>query len=371
MEKKIGIVTITEGCNYGNRLQNWALQTVVEELGYSAKTLFHHTRSVRWHLAQVKDLIKQLLLCILKKENSLAHYIRILIFLKYNKKFIHSSGLKIVDNKAVGDSVDKFDKFIVGSDQVWNTDLDIIPTNLESYFLQFADKQKRVAYAASFGGNKVNDSYYSKVASFLREFNKISVREQEGKNIVYSMTGVHATVVLDPTLLIDDERWIEFAKKPGFINCKYILTYFLDDTEYSREIIKKAEKEFCELKIVNLRSEFYKCKSKVDLHGYLVNPNEFVWLIANAQYIYTDSFHASVFSIIFGKPFMVYKRHSKDGKGMGGRIATLLSMFDLMNNLGDFDGSLVVPNAFDISTIKEIISLEREKSIKFLKAALE
>lgn len=371
MKKRIGIVTITEGCNYGNRLQNWALQTVINELGYSTTTLFHYTRNVRWYMAHVKDFIKQIFFWMLNKENSLAHYKRLFNFFEYNKKYIFFSDLKIVDNKVIGDGIDDYGKFVVGSDQVWNTDLDIIPPNLETYFLRFVDRQKRIAYAASFGRSKVDDTYCSKIQSFVQEFNKISVREIVGEKIVYSMTEIHVPVVLDPTLLIDKNQWLIFAKKPDFANTKYILTYFLDDTLYSKEIIKKIEKKFPGLNVINLRSEFYKCKSKKDLYEYLVNPNEFVWLIANAQFVYTDSFHATVFSVIFGKAFMVYKRCSKEGEGMEGRLASLLGMFNLTDKMGEFDGILTVPSGYDVSKTDEIINIEKEKSIKYLKDALE
>lgn len=368
---KIGIVTITEGNNYGNRLQNWALQSVIESYGYTAETLFHYTYNPRWYLAQIKDIIKQLFHFFRREPHNLFYYKRAYKFRLFNKKNIRKSKLKIIDGKiGIGD-LGKYNYFITGSDQVWNTELEIIPNNLEVYCLQFINCDKRISYAASFGTAQINHDYEDKFKRYLGSFKALSVRETTGAAIINNLISKNVPVVLDPTLLIKKKEWEIFAKKPKFnLNKEFIVTYFLEKGNNVINLHKKLESKTPQYKIINIQGEFITSKDIKFSNIYCIDPSEFVWLVAHAKYVFTDSFHATVFSIIFNRPFMVYDRLYSGKNNMESRIDTLLNKFSLSNHKAEWKNDIIYPCEFDELNIQRILNHEQKESKRFLEKAL-
>jgi hypothetical protein len=272
----------------------------------------------------------------------------------FSKKYINESE-KIYNKETKYQLNDDFDFFISGSDQVWN------PNFLygdDVYFLQFTEYTKRISYAPSFGISKIEKEYdvYKKL---LNDFNYISVREEDGKKIVKEMTGRDVPVLVDPTLLLTKEDWYKiFPSKRKPIEKKYILVYFLGEAEKDglKETYKIAKKNNLEvINLLNLKYEKF----------YTVDPAEFVSLFANASLIMTDSFHGTIFSIIFEKPFIAYKREQ-----MNSRIDSLLKMFNLNERKIE---NIAKENYFEINYDRKSIILkqEREKSFNYLKTAIE
>ena len=311
--KKVGILTINDIHNYGNRLQNYATQEFLKENGFIAETIknVENKKNVK-----LKRLIK---FFIQHKK-----YQKESIFLKFDKENINFSKFKVSPEKVSKDLNDKYDFFVTGSDQVWNptfkrmSDID---------FLTFSDNEKRISFVASFGINEIPDNLKTYYKEKLKDFKSLSVREERGKEIIKELTDrTDAVVLLDPTMLIPIEKWECIMKKPKMMDRlngrKYILNYFLGNLSESRkkEIERLAKENDCEIiNILDEKSPFYLC-----------GPSEFVYLEKNAFLVCTDSFHSTVFAILFNRPFVVFNREDSEVK-MNSRLDTLLSKFELEN----------------------------------------
>ena len=253
-----------------------------------------------------KDLIKKILCSTIVKNNEMN---RMLSFTKFTRKNIPT---RKVSSKCTYNVLSKYyDYFVVGSDQVWNPCFGNYEPYFDHMFLTHVPKEKRVCFSPSFGVSKIPDEWKERFRNALSEFDKISVREEDGVNIVKELTGKDAVCLIDPTMLFDREEWLKVARKP--IEKDYIFMYFLGDC--NTDVLPKNKR------IINILD-------KNSGNYYRYNPSDFIGLIANADEIYTDSFHACVFSIIFNKPFCVMERQDRYSK-MSSRIQTLLSMFGI------------------------------------------
>ena len=352
--KKVGILTINDDNNYGNRLQNFALQKFLNGLGCRAETISNQKNivGINYIKKKIKGFIRKFLIS--------SKYRRYNSFMSFNKK-INYSKYTIDANHIPFYLNDKYDFFIVGSDQVWNpsfgrmSDID---------FLTFAKFEKRVTYSASFGIPNVPKNMEEYYKEKLNGLNKISVREENGKEIIEKLTGrKDVEVLIDPTMLLTADEWGKVLKKPKQLKTnKYILNYFLGDLSENRKkaIEKVAKENDCE--IINL----------MDKEGtfYATGPSEFLYLEKNAFLICTDSFHSSVFALLYNKPFVIFKREG-ECVDMNSRIETLISKFKLKDR--EYNEECITyenlhPNYKDAY---EILDVEREKSKIFLKKALK
>lgn len=309
---RVGIITIPDFNNYGNRLQNYALQEMVKKAGSIPVS----------YVPYKPNIFKKIIKTILGKEftGSVNYKIKRLLRLNEFIKFDN----KNVTTVAIGNTIyssqlsEQCDFFIAGSDQIWN------PMWYTGYsFLDFAENSKKMAYAASFGCDKIPDNAVEVYTKYLESFRKITVREESGREIIEKLLNRQVEVVPDPTLALSSEEWKMIEKKPIGLKKKksYILTYFLGEMDSEREKIISSIKE-------NNCMDLYDIMSQEKNGVYISGPAEFVYLIDNADIVLTDSFHACVFSIIFGKKFIVFDRLGK-GNEMGNRIYTLLKMFEL------------------------------------------
>ncbi len=251
------------------------------------------------------------------------------------------------------------DYYICGSDQIWNPNFAGQP----SYFATFAAKEKRISYAASFGISTLPERIAKRYKKHLNDMQYISVRENAGAQIVKDLIGREVPVLIDPTLMLNKNDWKQVLKNPKFkIDGKYILTYFLGNvSEETNAYIKRIAKEN-DLQIISLH------KLEENDFWYHTGPSEFVWLIENASLVCTDSFHASVFSILMDSPFIVFRRDYKNND-MNSRFESLLGMLNLTDR---FFEQLKQGDEFkkEYAHIPEILNLEREKTINFLTDAL-
>lgn len=370
---KVGILTITDGQNYGNRLQNYAMQEMLKNIGLEVETIQRRTRrdltGINKMKADMKYAIKRMI------GYKCDHYRRIRKkrFAGFNNKYIKFSQNILKNNIAPDGLNDKYDYFIVGSDQVWNARLEIIKEDIKNHLAFFAEPEKKIAYAASFGTDDVAPEYRNLFSEGLSTYKAIGVREDSGVDIVKKICGRNdATVVLDPTMMLSVEQWRKLERKPKYIqNQKYIVTYFLGGrgqklTSYIKEIANEFQAE-----VINLDIEFLLDNDIEDKNFFTTTPDEFVWLIEHAECVLTDSFHASVFSILFHKPFCTYERIAEEKENnMGSRIQTLLKKFGLLKYYGDIENPILRPQTYDISKINEVLKHERDTSIQFLKKAL-
>lgn len=359
---KIGIITIVDKLNYGNRLQNFAVQHTINKLGYSAETLDNNVYYKRD--SSLKFLLKKII-CLLylnspingnKMLNNLSKYIK---FSNFNFKYINWSSVIIDKNDLNPTYFKEFDCFIIGSDQIWNP---YTPFSADISFAAFANSKKRIAFSPSFGCSEIPVKDKEKYTHYLNQIDCLSVREYAGQQIIKDLTGRSAEVLIDPTLMLSKQEWLEIASKPAFISKKkYLLTYVLgNETEEFKKFVKQVAKEK-NLQILNLLDP-------LDKNIHCVDPSEFIYLINNADVMVTDSFHGAVFSIIMKTPFVIFERQDSH-VSMNSRIDTLVSTFNMESRLSTHIKSIDDVYNIDFSHIDGILKHEREKAINYLKKA--
>ena len=249
--KKIAIVTMNHGYNYGNKLQNYAMKRLYEGLGFEVSTISFQPSNNDKIINKV-SIIKKINNKIIKIFFKKREINRLNKFREFNTEYLNMTKKIYNNNNYKNIDTDMFDIFSVGSDQVWN-----------SYFWDFSsfylldfvkEKYKKVSYAASFGVDDIKPIYKDKFKEYLSQFKSISVREQKGKDIIKSLINKDVPVVLDPTLMLNKEEWEKFSYKPKkFPNKKYIFTYFLGNVNKERKkaIIKFAKERKLELVTLN------------------------------------------------------------------------------------------------------------------------
>lgn len=328
--KKVGIVSLYHNNrNYGGQLQAYALTRYISELGYDAeqicwqaefkrppqkkrelKKIFHYIYVFCW--LQVKKVYKKLL------NNKLESRKR--AFERFQEEINHSE--KCYTGKDFLEDCKNYDAIIIGSDQVWNTNW-----YGTQYFLDFVPNDVcKFSYAASMPDVNISDEMKNTVKSALEGFSSISVREKKTADFLTELTGKKVRHVIDPTLLLDPEQWDDIASKK-IVSEKYIFCYFLGRNKHYRKYARLLAKK-TGLKIVSLPHLCGVAREDLnfaDINLYDVVPGEFVSLIKNAEYVLTDSFHATVFSNLYKVKYFVFDRQGID---MSERIVTLLDIFN-------------------------------------------
>ena len=258
--KKVGIITIFDEDNYGNRLQNYAVQEVLVSLGFDVETIKNVNIIEEYNLLEeVKKVLPE------RREK----------FLDFN-----NSNMKINDEVIIHDNVpenfhENYDYFVIGSDQIWNHEF---PERFSNFsFAEFAPKEKRIAFSASFGIENIEKDIFEKYEA-LKDVRAISVRENAGGKLVKDITGREdATVLIDPTMMLTKEKWMTVMKKPEMLKSdKYILKYFLGNVseEKNADRAKVAKENGCDIIDILDKDNFY-----------ATGPSEFIYLIQNINYL--------------------------------------------------------------------------------------
>lgn len=355
------IITIYDPSpNYGNRLQNYAVQEVLHKLGVEVVTL-----SFEKSICSLKIRIKYYLQlitggCLANNRAYWKAYIpKVFAFDRFNKKYIKTRNITRMEE------IEDSDFFIVGSDQVWNpTWYDSHPLKKYLYLLTFTEVSKKVCFSPSFGVSKLSEEWKPWFKEHLSGFRDISVRENAGARIIKELIDKDAVVLIDPTLMLDREQWRKISKKPcrkANASCPYIFTYFLGDVsqKVQADISRiAADKKYEVLHLMNVDTPAL----------YASGPGEFIYLLDHAELILTDSFHACVFAFLFGKPFLVYSREGHEADMMS-RINTFLETFDLERKYvnSGIENELM---ECDYKTGYHILQAEQKKVIGFLKKSM-
>lgn len=333
IKMKIGILTLPLHTNYGGILQAYALQTVLERMGHEVVVFdtpkVHHLSFWKMPLVYPKRMLQKYVLGKNLRIFSEQYYNRTYpIVSQYTQsfidKYIHRLEIKdfsILRNKG-------FDAFVVGSDQIWRP---MYYPHIENAFLCFAKNWniKRIAYAVSFGTDQweYTKIQTSRCADLVQKFNAVSVREDSGVNLCHRYLGIVAQHVLDPTMLLTKDDYVYLVELAKTTQSKgTLLCYILDESEESRKLILEVAKE---RKLIPFRVNSYYENKQASCSERIQPPVE-TWLrgFMDAELIITDSFHACVFSILFGKPFIVIQ-NKKRGEA---RINSLLKILDLKGN---------------------------------------
>lgn len=388
MNIKIGILTLTGSDNYGNVLQNYALQEFLKDFHAEVETienttqygryLPHGKRESKLTFSYIKKYVYSQLNYRYNIKNTDNGIFKQAIYYKKNRllmsqmkqqrkdgfrKFcenhINKADVCVNVNKIPFDRLQEYDYFVSGSDQVWNP---TYPSTSMINFLQFAPEEKRIAFAPSFGIHEIPALLKAQYGRWLQTIPHLSVREERGQQIIKELTGRKADLICDPTLTLSQDRWEMIEEKPNFWKGeKYVLTYFLGNRnsgyrKYIDDIAKKNN-----LKVWHLFDI-------MEEETYAVSPQEFLFLIHHAELICTDSFHGTVFSIIFHKNFVSFPRVEL-GSAMSSRIDTLLKKFSLQEKDYRRIKETDVFNT-DYSQVDAIIEKEQTIAKKFLGQAI-
>jgi len=356
---KIGIVTYHRPINYGAILQVYALQKTIKKhdveceiIDYRNSTMENKHKKVR--LTDAKN-VKQVIKNILTYRNHNMKYDKFRQFAEKNlcisRAFYDLDELVNIENE--------YDNFIVGSDQVWNYKIN----NMDPvYFLQFVrDTIKRNSYAASFGIKTIPEEHRNKYTMYLKDFNKILVRESQGATLVSELTAKDSSVVLDPTFLLSKEEWLQVSEEAEVNEEKYILVYAFGGSKHIEPLATNISKE-TGLKIKQIKNTYRKSRNISYIKS--AGPSEFIKLINNAEYVITNSFHGSVFSIIFNKKFFVELLPSSIGTNS--RLEDLLNLFSINDRIIDSSNSQVINKKIDYMTISKTLEIKKEESMEML-----
>lgn len=382
---KIGIMTSNASFldNYGAVLQAYALTKQLKKWGTFPEifnyqyntgsqivaTEFEVDRSIKARLKYVFSgditITQKILYRYARKKRNAQRE----LFKKFVQEYVPIDLLKEVSYENLKSKELEYDCLICGSDQVWNP-LIHANQNDAGFFLQFGgEKCKRIAYAPSFGVAKLPEQAKSTLKEYTDKFTALSVREQSGAELMKEVCGRDVPVMLDPTMMVDDSIWTGFNKMPKGIPSQYILVYRFGKMEYMEEYIRRCE---AKLKIpvleIPVSIESYGRGHKL-LFG--VGPEEFVTLIRNARLVLTDSFHASVFSILNHTQFYTFLRQGRTQKNnMNNRMENLLQIVGLQERLIYPDSDGIDYSEINFENADFILTEKRKESQEFLKNAL-
>lgn len=365
--KRIGMVTLYSN-NFGSCLQAYALYRCIKDFGcYPTLIKYRRTISLNdrsllykifhlpfktiWHVFIHRKCINVRKSCFDAFRDSM--------FIFTPKEYINNDERKELNNE--------FDAFVCGSDMMW---CEAFEKDWSQFFLQFADKDKRIAYAPSFGINQISEENYQRCFELLSGFpsSRLSCRDTTGVRMIKDDFGLDAFHVLDPTMLFDKHQWNSIVHNDArLIKGPYTLTYLFGGTSGGRKKIFKQVKRW---KLGAFKS--IDGDRSATIKGKL-GPLEFVRLFRDAEFVITDTFHGLIFSLIFEKPFVVLTR--EDGMHWAkyfDRITSMLEMLNISERYLDMNSD--IPENFrtlDYTEINSILFEKKEASLRYLRDAIE
>lgn len=356
---KLGIITFHDTLNYGASLQCYALQKKLNAMGIQTEVINYQcpkfVKEYSPFFVSQKNLRKFLYMLVAIKMNLAKQRKKVL----FQKQYLPLS--KKYTKNTITQANDEYDAFITGSDQVWNWKLTDFDT---TYFLDFVKPpKKKFSYAASFGLSKIDDDKKSIYQSLLADYDQMSVRERKGAEIVQELISKTADVVADPVLLLEKAQWEEIATVPNIDD--YILLYSINDTiapDYAKQLAKKTGKRLVYLSApIKCRIN---CKKVRD-----IGPLEFLGWFKNASYIVTDSFHGTVYSVLFEKQFVSLQDRRPGNHNS--RIVNFLEEVGLTDRIIDsLTQQETLENISNYSIVKEKLHKYIKKSNAFLKSII-
>lgn len=369
---RIAILTLPLHTNYGGILQCYALQTVLIRMGHEVRVLVKPIHGVSYYIRYPLSVCKRIV-----KRYILGQDINIFnepheIIRKNTNKFIKQNIYQYKCRTWSEKIADKFDAIIVGSDQIWRPQY-LQNISIEEAFLSFLVNSniKRISYAASFGVGYCDftESQLKRCSKLLQKFDTVSVREKSGVDLCRKYFGVNAKQVLDPTLLLttEDYRSLTKSSKEGVVK-RNMLVYILDATESVRHLVNHIAEigGFTTLWMDSDIDETY-----LPLKERIKRPVE-QWIRSfdNADFIFTDSFHGCVFSVIFKKQFVVLGNEHR-GIERVESLLTLLSLQErLIRSVDDYEYEKVLNSKIDYKKVDVKLDLERKSSMDFLYSSL-
>lgn len=386
--KKVGIVSCYFKNNYGSMLQAYATKKILDNNNIPNETI-NIDNNVDFKKGKRKYYISQLFnfkfikskfgMIKLKLDKKIVKdlgnniAIRTKKYNEFRKEFNLSKNVSTY--KELGQMAEeKYSDIIVGSDQLW------LPVNVvaDYYTLNWVPEEiNKISYATSFGVSSVPSKYNDKYNYFLNRIDHVSIREDTGVKLAKELSNLDAKLVCDPTILLTKDEWEEVAAKDRIIEDKYILCYFLGSNIEHRKFAERL-KEKTGYKIVSLNhaDEYVKYSDVfADITPYDIGPKEWINLIKNAEYVCTDSFHGTVFSLIYNKIFFNFRRYSSNAKAStNSRLDSLLNIVGISNERilsGDENLDKVLDYKIDYSYVNKKLDDFRKNSKEWLLNALK
>lgn len=374
---KIAIITWFHYRNYGTALQVVALYKKLTALGNAVDVIQYYPR---WRGKTLPDysferVTKSIINRLIPKKTPSANqaeykYVEEPVRDKLFEQFLAESITLTKECKTLSDLEalnEQYDVFIAGSDQIW------APSIFDPhYFLDFvADPAKLIAYAPSIGLMTVKDRFvYQQMRDLIQRFQHLSVREQNGAEIIERMTGKKAKVVADPTLLLERSEWA-IESKDGFADNSepYLLAYFLGkEEEHIEEASRIAQAKGLRFRMI---PHFEVDYSREGAFGRAVGPREFLSLFKNAAYVCTDSFHGLLFSMQFEKQFSAFERFNKaDPLNQNSRIYNILKITGTEHRMIEYHGIYHEEKPVDYSVVNKAIQNLRQESLTYIADSL-
>lgn len=341
--EKVGIITFTYGDNIGQRLQNYAVQEIIRSFGYEALTI----KQIRDKRLAIKVFFRSL------QKRGKSAWIpiikRSLRFAKFDKLNIAYYRKPISEATMSSFPEQEFSYFVAGSDQIWSPkSIDVNST----MFLTFTSKNKRIAFSPSLSVDRIEEKDAVKYKAYFNGFTNLSIREDTGARIIAEVSGKVAEVLPDPTLVADKCIWDNIEKKPDRkMPDRYALLYFLSESQ-RKEAVKICQEK--KLAIVDI----YREPKYLDF-----GPSEFLYCVKNADLVITDSYHGTIFSIIYHVPFVVCNRSSKTN--MSSRFTTLFNTLEISGRMIN-EINIDTLFEFDFGKTDKNIKTGRKKAIRYL-----
>lgn len=365
VDKEICVISayayIVDHVNYGSILQYYALQKVLEHNGYNPFWLrfrFHKKNNL-------KQSVKKALKVVIRPKNTYLKNKTQKSFETFINKLLKvSDRLYYCEEELERDCPEAF-AYITGSDQVWGGTLK------PNYLCFVPDNKKKLSYAASFGRSTIDEEQFNTVAPWIKRLDVVSVRESSGKDICASMS-IDAELVLDPTLLINREQYpadIAYAQRKG----KYVFGYFLNLYSQNQLPVGSIEK-YCDkhdLRFIVTGGVQGAENLPAKNIGYF-SPEQWLGMYSQAEVILTNTFHGTVFALIYQKPFIVFLQDGATSK-QNERIYSLLKMFHLESRIYDSSNSLEcqINHQINWEQINECLADKRKESVRFLLESLK
>lgn len=366
---KIAILTYPIHSNFGFLMQAYALQTYLRKLGHEPFT-FYITPSQKTCINKLKQTIKDIVYTVKGIEGY-----RCFRYwpTKEQQEYMDKKTWHFVKNniqlttpiKKLSDlysfDVNDYDAYIVGSDQVWRY---AYIDNITNFFFDFLpDEKPRMSYAASFGIGTLDYNAKDKelCKHLLKKFDVVTVREYDGVNICQKEFGVDAVKVLDPVFLLDKKHYSNLsALSEDKYNEKFLFTYILDPNTAKLSFVKKVASEK-NLKVVNLLPEKFYLKGPTEIEK-MVYPSVYDILkaINDSEYVITDSFHGTAFSILLNKQFTIFSNKLRGNS----RLSSILKTFGLENRILSENHNY--DDIIDFDNVNRIISEQRTFSYNIL-----
>lgn len=379
--KPVGIITLFHGSlNFGGVLQACALCKALDQLGIPNEqircifTVEEEKRDLGQTLKKLmnpKIVWRRIKYELNGRRSEQQKSGRRVAFAKFNDAHVPSSG-RVYTSANIRECLPEYSAFITGSDQVWNPDW-YCPT----MFLDFVPSDRtKLSYAASLGKSSLTETQKEQFQNHLKDFTAVSVREVDAVDMVAPLSPVNVECVLDPTLLLSEEQWETISAK-RLIEEDYLFYYFLGADAEEAALAESYAREKG-LKIVGIPSAARDFSKQEIIHYDHViwdaSPAEFLSLIKHARCVFTDSFHATVFSSVFRKEHIVFPR--AHNAGMTSRILRIASLFETHDHFCDTPEKKQLQYLLQLKPIsydRELPELERQRkmSLDYLRKHLE